>query len=104
MSLTNEAGEHLKRCSKCGVEKPLSEFYKKGARMEAKCKACLKEVRAQEYWRKAKRARLTKCKVTKVNVIEVKPKDLEQYRREMEIVETIFENLIYKVLSRKLGA
>ncbi len=38
-----------------------------------------------------------------MNVIEVKPKDLEQYKREMQIVETIFENLIYKVLSKKLA-
>ena len=71
--------------------------------MEAKCKSCLKEVRAQQYRRRRKSARLTKCKIMKVNVIEVKPKDLEQYRREMEIVETIFENLIYKVLSKKLA-
>ncbi len=103
MSLTNEVCGHLKRCSKCGVEKPLSDFYKKGVRIEAKCKPCLKEVRAQEYWRKRKRARLTKCRIAKVNVIEVKPKDLEQYKREMQIVETIFENLIYKVLSKKLA-
>lgn len=71
--------------------------------MEAKCKACLKEVRAQEYWRKRKRARLTKCRIAKVNVIEVIPENLDQYRREMEVVETIFENLIYKILSRKLA-
>lgn len=38
-----------------------------------------------------------------MNVIEVIPENAEQYRREMEIVETIFENLIYKILSRKLA-
>lgn len=71
--------------------------------MEARCKTCLKDVRVQGYWRKRKRAKLTKCRITKVNVIEVKPKNLEQYRREMQVVESIFENLIYKVLSKKLA-
>lgn len=94
---------HLKRCSKCSAEKPLSDFYKKGARTEAKCKPCLREVRAKDYCRKTARAKLTKCKVTKVNVIEVKPENLEAYRREMKVVEMIFENLIYKVLSQKMA-
>lgn len=64
---------------------------------------CLKEVRAQGYWRRKNCAKLTKSKILKVNMKEVKPKNLEQHRREMQVVETIFENLIYKVLSRKLA-
>ena len=35
-----------KECTKCGAEKLLEEFNKKGKRMrEARCKACLKDVR-----------------------------------------------------------
>ncbi len=103
MSLKEEAQEHRKRCSKCGVEKPYSEYYKKGARREAKCKACLKVARANEYRRKWNRPELSRCKISKVIVKQVKPENLEQFRREMETVELILENLIYRVLSQKIA-
>jgi hypothetical protein len=103
LSLKEEAQEHRKRCSKCGVEKPYSEYYKKGARKEAKCRGCLKVLRANEYRRKWNLPALSKCKITKVIVKQVKPENLEQFRREMETVELILENLIYKVLSRKIA-
>jgi hypothetical protein len=39
-----------KQCRSCGVEKPLSEFYKKGAGCTAHCITCTKEkYRTEEY-------------------------------------------------------
>lgn len=33
---------HTKKCAKCLVEKPLSEFYSKGNRVSGRCKQCMK--------------------------------------------------------------
>lgn len=71
--------------------------------MDARCKECLKGVRAKDYRRKQNLPALSKCKITKVIVKEVVPENMEQFRREMATVELILENLIYKVLSRKIS-
>jgi hypothetical protein len=40
----------MKKCRCCGLEKPLSEFYKKGTGRTARCILCTKErVRSEEY-------------------------------------------------------
>ena len=41
-------------------------------------------------------------KITKVIIRQMEFEDTEKRRREMESVKLILENLIYKVLSRKL--
>jgi hypothetical protein len=47
-----------KRCTACGTEKALSEFYKKGERWDAACKACVCNQKAMNYARsKARNAR-----------------------------------------------
>ena len=37
----------MKKCTKCGVEKPLTEFHKKKAGHRPRCKACRREYRSQ---------------------------------------------------------
>lgn len=44
-------GLMAKTCTKCGMEKPLSEFYPDGKRLRADCKACNKASR--KLWREA---------------------------------------------------
>lgn len=34
--------DQVKTCSKCGLEKPVSHFYKDGLRQRADCKPCIK--------------------------------------------------------------
>ena len=38
-----------KNCTKCLVEKPLSEFYRKENRLDSACKKCKKEARQTTY-------------------------------------------------------
>jgi hypothetical protein len=94
--------EHAKMCSKCGDEKPLFEFYKKGVRWEAMCRTCLKRVRAVNYRRRKNLPQVTRGKISEVVVKMVEPRDLAEFRREMTTIELILENLIYNVLSKKL--
>ena len=44
-----------KQCRSCGVEKPLSEFYKKGAGCTARCITCTKEKYKTEEYRSYQR-------------------------------------------------
>lgn len=44
-----------------------------------------------------------RSRISNVTVQKVKPDNLEWFRREMECVEMILENLIYKVLSKRLA-
>jgi hypothetical protein len=45
----------LKRCGRCGMEKPLSEFTPKGKRRQSYCRSCVSEY-FQEYYRKNRAA------------------------------------------------
>ena len=88
-----------KACSRCGRATPLEQFYSKGNRLDSRCKSCVKDVRRASYKRKRKH---WGSKITKVTVKEVVPENLESFRREMKVVETILMNLIYKALSRQI--
>ena len=43
------SGKNEKTCTKCQHNKPTSEFYKKGPRLESVCKPCKREKRRQDY-------------------------------------------------------
>lgn len=51
----------MKVCSKCGKEKSITEFYKKGERLQAECKECFKERRLQAYYEKQEKVNEIKC-------------------------------------------
>jgi hypothetical protein len=38
-----------KTCTRCHLDKPVTEFYKDRGRYMARCKECTKAVRAEEY-------------------------------------------------------
>lgn len=49
-TFTNEEGITVKRCVRCHVEKPTSEFYKNSPkRLHSRCKDCDKEVKKADY-------------------------------------------------------
>ena len=75
-----------------------------GARIDSRCKLCIKTIRANEYRRlKSLPADHARGKITKVIMKEVVTMSADQFKREMESVELILENLIYKVLSKKIS-
>lgn len=39
----------LKQCTKCLAMQPLSEFYAKGNRVDARCKSCVKSIKRTKY-------------------------------------------------------
>jgi len=99
----NGNGELLKQCSDCKLEKAAHEFYKKGLRIESRCKECIKKRRVNDYNKKRKSPLgPAKRRITNVVIKGVKIMSPDQFRREMETVELILENLIYRVLSKKL--
>ena len=56
----------MKRCTKCGRELPLSEFYYKKGKPTARCKDCLREETRNNYRHKkthtiVKRGKCSKC-------------------------------------------
>jgi hypothetical protein len=98
------SGECLRRCSACGTDKALDAFYKMGTRLDSRCKDCLKRIRAGQY-RKRKKLPVdyAKGRVGKVMVKEIEMKSIELLRKDMEAVELVLENLIYKILSKQIN-
>lgn len=45
----------MKRCTACGVEKPLGEFNKKAGGLQPRCRACCKQYQAAYYERNKER-------------------------------------------------
>ena len=39
----------MKTCTACGIEKPFSDFYKRGSGHQSKCKDCQRELRRKYY-------------------------------------------------------
>jgi hypothetical protein len=97
------SGHLLRQCSNCKLEKAGHEFYKKGLRIESRCKECIKKRRVNDYTKKRKSATApAKRRITEVVIKGVQNMSPDQHKREMETVELILENLIYRVLSKKL--
>lgn len=71
--------EQLKKCSQCGGEKPVTDYYPKGKRFDSRCKPCvlrLKQLKALEK-KKASKAKVTRGKLlTNLEVIPLKAADL----------------------------
>jgi len=47
LEIIRENNMETKICSKCSIEKSISEFYKKGIHLQAQCKRCCSEYRKQ---------------------------------------------------------
>ena len=75
-----------KVCSKCGIEKPLSEYHKNGfdrqgnQKYRGYCKACANRRETERYWEKrafvdAQRERCVKCGDERTYVLDFHHKD-----------------------------
>src|SRR5918992_4596195 len=51
----------MKRCGRCGSDKPVDEFHRRGSGQQTWCKVCRREYDAA-YWRRTRLARLRKRK------------------------------------------
>jgi len=49
-----------RRCSKCGVEKPETEFYRKNRGRSSICKVCTREQTRARYWADPEKARASR--------------------------------------------
>lgn len=69
----------LKTCTHCKTERPLSDFYSKGVRLDAKCKLCVKENKKNK-----RKSRNKKKQFDKKNRASSKTINISDY----EIIET----------------
>lgn len=78
-----------KICSKCGIEKPITEYHKNGfnSRGEQKyrgyCKTCANARETERYWEKrnfidAQRTECAKCGETRTYVLDFHHRDQEE--------------------------
>ena len=70
-----------KKCSKCGVEKPLTEYHKNGfdskgnQKYRGYCKTCANKLETERYWKKRnfidnQRHACEKCGETRIHVLD----------------------------------
>ena len=78
-----------KKCSKCGLEKPLTEYHKNGFDRQGKqkyrgyCKTCANKREMERYWEKrdfidAQRTKCAKCGDTRTYLLDFHHKDPSQ--------------------------
>lgn len=75
-----------KVCSKCGIEKPITEYHKNGfdnqgnQRYRGYCKSCANKLETERYWKKrafvdAQRNKCVKCGETRSYVLDFHHKE-----------------------------
>jgi hypothetical protein len=75
-----------KVCSKCGIEKPITEYHKNGfdnqgnQRYRGYCKTCANKLETERYWKKrsfvdAQRNKCVKCGETRSYVLDFHHKE-----------------------------
>lgn len=77
----------IKRCSKCGEEKPLAEFSKKAASkdgLRGQCKTCIKEYRAAYYAENRVEVKAKNAAYRVENQVEVRAREAA-YRAENRV-------------------
>lgn len=78
--------EKTKVCSKCGVEKPVTEYHKNGfdahgnQKYRGYCKTCANKREMERYWEKreyvdAQRTQCAKCGDTRIYLLDFHHKD-----------------------------
>ena len=78
-----------KKCSKCGIEKPVTEYHKNGFDRQGQqkyrgyCKTCANKLEVERYWKKrnfidSQRTKCEKCGEERIHVLDfhhINPKD-----------------------------
>ena len=74
-----------KKCSKCGIEKSINNFYKNGEKYRADCKECYKKIWQDKYYEKNKERLRLKCQeYRKQNKNKIKEYNRNYYQTNKE--------------------
>lgn len=74
----------LRTCISCGIEKPLTEFYSKGARSDSSCKPCVRARKRSEYAAKHNTKELARLKQVVKIIIGHKIQKLDEFIEQMK--------------------
>ena len=100
-----------KICSKCGIEKPISEYHKNGfstngeQKYRGYCKTCANKRETERYWEKrnfidAQRTACAKCGESRVHLLDFHHKDPKQKEFTIGKLKKGSESIIQKEIDK----